>query len=271
MLMLTPMGRRPSPFARSPAAVPEGRGRIDGGRRFDRMSRGAGQEEGREPAGPMAEHPRPITTVDVALFSLRAGALEVVLIRREAPPYAGDHALPGGYVHVDEDVDTAAAARRILRSKARIDGAWLEQLYTFSGPVRDPRGWSISVAYYAVAPEAALSRLAPGAVPVAVDAVPLLAFDHNRILAKALERIRSKATYSSLPAFLLPPEFTMSDLHRVYEQTIGVRLDRASFRRKIEDMGIVEPTGAATRGSPHRPAQLYRLTGRTLKEFERKV
>jgi len=217
------------------------------------------------------DFPRPIATVDVALFTLREGALCVLLARRDREPYAGQLALPGGFVHVDEDADTAATAARVLAQKAGVARPYLEQLYTFSGKVRDPRGWSIAVAYYALVPETRLGAPAAGVELVHVDRLPALPFDHERIVATALYRLRGKSTYSALPAYLLPDQFTIQELHQVYQQVIGVRLDKASFRRKIEDQEIVEPVAGERRGGAHRPAQLYRLRTDRKVEFERKI
>ena len=219
----------------------------------------------------MDDFPRPIATVDVALFTLREGALCVLLARRDREPYAGQLALPGGFVHVDEDADTAATAARVLAQKAGVARPYLEQLYTFSGKVRDPRGWSIAVAYYALVPETRLGAPAAGVALVHVDRLPALPFDHERIVATALYRLRGKSTYSALPAYLLPDQFTIQELHQVYEQVIGVRLDKASFRRKIEDQEIVEPVAGQRRGGAHRPAQIYRLRTDRKVEFERKI
>ncbi len=224
----------------------------------------------------MAEFSTPIATVDVVLLTLMSGGLAVVLAVRERPPFAERLALPGGYIHVDRDDDTAATARRVLAAKAGLDAPHLEQLYTFSGGVRDPRGWSLSVAYYALVPAGRLDRV-PGleAVPAApvvvvpVDALPQLPFDHGAIVKAAVDRVRSKSAYSSLPAFLLDGAFTLAELQDVYERVIGTRLDKASFRRKIEDQSLITPIPGARRGGAHRPAQLYRLSSPTLTSFSR--
>jgi ADP-ribose pyrophosphatase YjhB (NUDIX family) len=213
---------------------------------------------------------QPLVMVDTALFTILDERLCLLLARRREPPFEGVLALPGGFVHVEEDTDTAMAARRVIRGKLGIDAPYLEQLFTFSGPARDPRGWSISVAYYALIPAELLSQ-SQAAEAVAVEELPTLPFDHPQIVAKAIERLRGKATYSSLPAFLLPSEFTMTDLHRIYQQTIGTRLDQASFRHKILEQDIIEPIPNRFRGGAHRPAQLYRLTSRALTPFERKI
>ena len=214
--------------------------------------------------------PRPLVMVDTALFTILGEHLSLILTRREEPPFEQQLALPGGFVHVDEDADTAAAARRVVRGKIGFDAPYLEQLFTFSGANRDPRGWSISVAYYALIPAALLDQ-SQTAEAFPADTLPTLPFDHDLIVAKAIERLRSKATYSSLPAFLLPAEFTMNELHRIYEQTIGVRLDKASFRHKILEQGVIDPIPSRFRVGAHRPAQLYRLANRGLTAFERKI
>lgn len=215
-------------------------------------------------------YPQPLVMVDTALFTIRDERLCLILTRRKESPFEGLLALPGGFVHVQEDADTEMAARRVIRSKIGFDAPYLEQLFTFSGPARDPRGWSVSVAYYALIPLALLDR-SQAAEALPVDALPPLPFDHQQIVARAVERLRGKATYSSLPAFLLPGEFTMNDLHRIYEQTIGARLDKASFRHKILEQDIIEPIPNRFRVGAHRPAQLYRLASRALTPFERKI
>ena len=213
---------------------------------------------------------QPLVMVDTALFTILDERLCLLLARRREPPFEGVLALPGGFVHIEEDLDTTMAARRVSRGKLGIDAPYLEQLFTFSGPARDPRGWSISVAYYALIPADLLTQSqAVEAVPV--ETLPTLPFDHRQIVDQAIERLRGKATYSSLPAFLLPAEFTMNDLHRIYQQTIGTRLDQASFRHKILEQDIIEPIPDRFRGGAHRPAQLYRLTSRALTPFERKI
>lgn len=218
------------------------------------------------------DFPRPILTVDVILFTLCDGALHVVLLTRDREPFAGRPALVGGYVHVDADADTAAAAARILKKELGLRRLFLEQLMTFSGRRRDPRGWSASVAYYALVEE---ERLAPalgkGAIVQPVDAVRGLPFDHDAILAKAVERLRSKGAYSSLPAFLLRPTFTLPQLREVYEKVMGVPLNDSAFRRKIDDLKVIEPVEGAFSTASARPAQLYRLRKDVLTEFDRKL
>ena len=202
---------------------------------------------------------KPIATVDVALFALLDGGLGLLLPRRDKPPYEGVRALPGGFVRVDEDDDTADTARRVARDKLGMDVSYLEQLYTFSGRRRDPRGWSIAVAYLGLVPAAHLhGPVLHDLVPV--DRLPPLPFDHAAIAAKAVRRLRDKSTYSSLPGFLLPAEFTLQELRTLYERITGEALDPANFRRQAVDaQRLVEPTGRRRTGPAHRPAELYRL------------
>ncbi len=202
--------------------------------------------------------PSPIATVDAVLMTLRNGVLSVGLVQRERAPYAGMLALPGGYVHVPEDPDLASSAMRILREKAQVECRFLEQLATFSGAARDPRGWSLTVAYFALVPEAELTASGSALTLRPVGSLPELAFDHAAIVSAAVARLRGKSSYSPLPAFLLPPLFTMAELHAVYQQVLETRLDAASFRRKILDQGLVQEADSRRTGA-HRPAVQYRL------------
>ncbi|HKX41499.1 MAG TPA: NUDIX domain-containing protein [Burkholderiaceae bacterium] len=203
-----------------------------------------------------------ICTVDIALLTLRDEALHVLLLKRDREPFKGSLALPGGYVHVTEDQSAEDAAARVLREKSGIVSPYLEQLATFSGPGRDPRGWSVSIAFYALVPAALLAghdrsaerRLQP------VAKLPALPFDHARIVASAVERVRSKSQYSSLPVYLCGESFTLPQLQSVYEAVLGEAVNKVSFRRKMDELGMLEAIpGAQTSGGAHRPAQLYRL------------
>ena len=214
--------------------------------------------------------PAPIATVDAVLMTLQQGELSVGLLRREHAPFAGTLALPGGYVHVPGDQDLEASAVRILRDKAHLECRYLEQLATFSGARRDPRGWSLSVAYFALVPEAELTAAGGALLLHPVDRLPALAFDHAGIVSAAVERLRGKSSYFALPAFLLPALFTMAELHAVYQQVLGTRLDPASFRRKIADQGVVEAADSRRVGA-HRPAALYRLHAGQAHPFQNRI
>lgn len=218
----------------------------------------------------MTDYLTPIVTVDTTLFTLVDGRLCILLLRREKDPFAGALALPGGYVHVDKDATSADTAERVIREKVGIAPPFLEQLFTFSGGFRDPRGWSVSIAYVALVPGTQLDGALHDAVEVVpVDHLPDMPFDHRRIIDKALERIRGKSTYSSLPAFLLPELFTLPELQRVYEQVIGASIDKVTFRRRILEQGLVEEAAGKTEKRRGRPAQLYRLSSPDLRQFQK--
>ncbi len=205
-----------------------------------------------------------ICTVDVVLLTLLDGQLRVALLRRDHEPFPGVLALPGGYIHPDQDGDTQVAAARVLLEKTGIVSPYLEQLATFSGRGRDPRGWSLSICYYALVPTEVI-RLAghPEVVLVPADGIAGLPFDHQQIVAAALERVRNKSSYSSLPVYLCGDTFTLPQLQSVYEALLGEPVNKVSFRRKIEEFDILEPIeGAMETGKAHRPAQLYRLKSR---------
>ena len=198
----------------------------------------------------------------VVLLTLVEQQLHAVLLRRQAAPFAGVWALPGGFIHTEEDADAKASAARVLRTKVGIEGAYLEQLATFSGPARDPRGWSISVAHVALVPADLLARGAAGLRWHPVDALPALAFDHAQIVAQAVARVRSKSQYSSLPVHLCGERFTLPQLQAVYEALLGEPLNKVSFRRRIDEMDLLEPIEGERTGGAHRPAQLWRLKDR---------
>lgn len=217
-----------------------------------------------------------ICTVDVVLLTLSDEGLQVALVKREHAPFKGVPALPGGYVHADHDADARAAARRVLGDKAGIDAPYLEQLATFSGAARDPRGWSVSIVYYALVPKALMARDGNATLHlVDVDALPALPFDHTEIIETAVSRLRSKSQYSSLPCHLLPPTFTLPQLQRVYELLLGEAVNKVSFRRKMAEMDMLESVdGQFDAAGAHRPAQLHRLKPafrRQLKLLERGI
>jgi 8-oxo-dGTP diphosphatase len=199
-----------------------------------------------------------ICTVDVVLLTLQDDALKVALLKREREPYQGVAALPGGYIHVESDNDTHDAAMRMLRDKAGIVPPYLEQLASFSGPARDPRGWSISIAYYALVPAALIRQ--DRVLLADVDSALHLPFDHKTILDAAVQRLRSKSQYSSLPCYLAGESFTLPQLQRVYEVLMGEPLNKVSFRRKMDEMDMLEAVeGKMVASGAHRPAQVYRL------------
>ncbi|MFD0314064.1 NUDIX hydrolase [Streptomyces flavalbus] len=204
-------------------------------------------------------------TVDLAVFTIRAGALRVLLVERGQEPYAGQWALPGGFLLPKESAETAA--RRELAEEtglSDVSGLHLEQLRTYSDPGRDPRMRVVSVAFTALLPDAPEPRGGSDAAQarwVAYDTAGPLAFDHDRILADAHERVGAKLEYRCLATAFCPPEFTLGELREVYETVWGTALDRPNFRRKVlATPGFVEPVPGAARltGGRGKPAALYR-------------
>jgi ADP-ribose pyrophosphatase YjhB (NUDIX family) len=209
---------------------------------------------------------RPIASVDLVIFSLSNDGLDVLLSKRNRPPFAGRWALPGGFIHKDEDANTEASARRVLRDKTGIETPYVEQLQTFGDSARDPRGWSISITYMALIDAAAVElRKGEGVSEVKwwptahTGVATTLAFDHDAILAAALDRLRRKVEYTTLPAHLLPESFTLSELQSVYERILDRTLDKSAFRKRIAEADFVEPIPGVKRRASNRPAQLYRL------------
>ena len=225
-----------------------------------------------------ARFPHPSVTVDVALVTAREGHLEAALVRRADFPERGKWGLPGGFVQWDESLDDAAA--RVLRSKLGLSGIYLEQLYTFGRPDRDPRTRVITVAYYALVDAARLVTDLSGAnglclarleVPwkgerggtvAALDergqAFPL-AFDHGQILGLVVRRLRGKLNYAPIGFELLPRRFTLRQLQSVHETILGRRLNKDSFRRRMLASRLIVPTGQQEADVGHRPAALYRF------------
>ena len=239
------------------------------------------------PATALSDFDRPSVTVDLVLLTVADGRLSVLVIRRDETPAMGDWALPGGFVHIDEASEQAV--ERVLRDKARLPGAFVEQLYTFGAPDRDPRGRVISIAHYAlVAHErlaAALSAsadlaLMPVVTPWAGEAggpcfVRLesgenthLPFDHHAILGLAVKRLRGKLDYTAVGLELLPERFPLRALQEVHEAILGHTLTKPAFRRKMLDRGYLEPTGEREAAGAFRPAELYRRAPAHLSERE---
>lgn len=204
-----------------------------------------------------------ICTVDVALLTLKDGELQVALLRRDHEPFAGAMALPGGYIDEQADGDAEDAAARVLQAKTGIRSPYLEQLATFAGPSRDPRGWSISIAYYALVPAEVIESAHAGLRLQPADRLKGLPFDHGDIVRAALQRLRNKSLYSSLPVYLCGEAFTIPQLQAVYEAVLGEAINKVSFRRKLDELDVLEAIpGAMESGRANRPAQLYRLKPR---------
>jgi 8-oxo-dGTP diphosphatase len=202
--------------------------------------------------------------VDVVVFTVEREQLSVLLIRMKRAPYEGRWALPGGLIGAEETVDEAAV--RELAEKTGVKDVYLEQLYTFSEPRRDPAGRVISVATMALVPSEGLELRTPekysGIGWFPVRRLPPLAFDHAEMVRYGVQRLRYKLEYTNAAYSLLPERFTLSELQHIYETILDRRLDPRNFRKRILSLGLIEPTGSERRGGAHRPARLYRFVSR---------
>src|SRR5579875_1028620 len=208
-----------------------------------------------------SKYERPSVTVDVLMMSLRQRDLQILLIKRRSWPYEDMRAIPGGFINMAESLETAA--KRELQEKTGVQDVYLEQLYTFGDPGRDPRTRVITVVYFALLDAARVQvKAGDDAREVrwfSVYNLPPLAFDHEKILQYALNRLRGKLDYTTIAFNLLPPQFTLRELQRVYEIILHRRLDKRNFRKKILSTGILEDTGTKKMEGTHRPARLYRF------------
>ncbi len=202
---------------------------------------------------------RPAVTVDIVVFSLAEDDLKVLLIKRKYAPFQDMWAVPGGFIKMDESLEEAAA--RELAEETGVTDVYIEQLYTFGDPGRDPRTRVITVAYFALVPYDAINHRAGDDAAetswFSMFDLPELAFDHDEILDYALQRLRYKLEYTSVGFELLPDKFTLSALQRAYEIILGEPLDKRNFRRKILAADVLEETGDKTPPGEGRPAKLY--------------
>ena len=209
-------------------------------------------------------------TVDIVIFTIQQGVLKVLLVKRLIDPFIGQFAIPGGFVLEDEDLDEAAV--RELREETGVSDVYLEQLYSFGKPDRDPRGRVVTVAYFALI--SADRKLKAGsdaaeAAWYAMDDLPPLAFDHATILNYALERLRNKLEYTTVGFQLLPEKFTLTELQQVYEAILGKKLEKRNFRRKMSVLKILKPLREYRTGG-QRPAQLYRFVAARFEKLKDK-
>ncbi len=210
-------------------------------------------------------------TVDIVIFTVRDRTLQVLLVKRGIPPFKGQHAIPGGFIHEGESLE--AAALRELYEEAGVRNVFLEQLYSFGDPQRDPRGRVITVAYYALIASDKFSLVAGSDAVEAgwfpLSNLPLLAFDHRHILDYAVERLRNKLEYTTVGFELLPEKFTLSQLQAVYEAILGRPLDKRNFRRKIALLGILKPL-REWQHTGRKPAQLFRFAASRFEKLKDK-
>jgi len=207
------------------------------------------------------KYPHPAVTTDIVIFTIREQLLKLLLVKRKGEPNKGNWALPGGFVALDESL--RQCAERELAEETGVSGVYLEQLYTFGNPERDPRERVITVAYYALIPSDKIEiRAATDAEAVgwfAMDELPGLAFDHEKIVQTAKKRLVAKLDYSTLAFQFMPKEFTLTELQEVYEIILEAEVDKRNFRKWVLALESIEETGGERREGRHRPAKLYRL------------
>jgi 8-oxo-dGTP diphosphatase len=213
---------------------------------------------------------KPLTTVDVVIFTVLDSQVQVLLVQRpDGPgePFPKAWALPGGFVDTEQDDSLLACAKRKLLQKTGVSSPYLEQLGSWGGKTRDPRGWSATHAYFALLASGAVQLQQRGDQVAQWHPVDVLsprkrlAFDHAEILRTALERLRSKVAYTSLPAFFLQEPFTLPQLQRMYEIVLGRPIDKSGFRTRAFAADFLREAGVLDVGSP-RPATGYCLKDR---------
>ncbi len=206
-----------------------------------------------------SKYERPSVTVDVVIFALHKGELHVLLIQRKRPPYQDMWAIPGGFVQMDESLEMSA--RRELMEETAVADVYLEQLYTFGAPNRDPRTRVITVAYIALVPYSTINpKAGDDAAETAwfpMSKLPTVAFDHAEILEYAFTRLQYKLEYTTVGFELLPDHFTLTELQHAYESILGEKLDKRNFRNKIMAAKILEESGKMKQEGKGRPARLY--------------
>jgi 8-oxo-dGTP diphosphatase len=203
----------------------------------------------------------PVLTTNIVVFTLRDEQLKLLLVRRRNAPYQGYWSLPGGVVGEDEDIE--ANATRKLEEGTGVSGVYLEQLYTFGAPARDPRERVISVAYYALVASKRLrlrtDEHSEGVAWFALDELPELAFDHAQMADTAHQRLAAKLDYSTIAFQFMPERFTLSDLQKVFQIILNCELDKRNFRKRMLAMDQIQKTSEVRRNGSHRPARLYRV------------
>jgi 8-oxo-dGTP diphosphatase len=203
----------------------------------------------------------PALAIDLVVFGYNSNELSVLLLNRKDEPFKDGWTLPGAFLQMEERfLDTCS---RVLRTKLGMDKVYLEQLYSFDEPERDPRGRAISVAYYALVNphklEIVVGTMANDVRWFDIKKMPSLGFDHLSIFKKALQRLRSKILYFPVGFELLDEYFTITELHELYECILGVPLDRRNFRRKILASEYIIPTGTKREGLQNRHPELYKF------------
>jgi 8-oxo-dGTP diphosphatase len=202
---------------------------------------------------------KPSVTVDIILFTIKDESLKVLLVKRAVDPFKDMWAIPGGFILVNENLEDAA--KRELLEETNVKDIYLEQLYTFGDPKRDPRTRVITVAYFALVNSEKFKLKASTDVKdvrwFSMYDMPELAFDHKKIMEYALKRLKAKLEYTTVAFSLLPEEFTLTELQKIYEIIFNKKLDKRNFRKKIKALELVKETTQYKEDVAHRPPKLY--------------
>lgn len=200
-------------------------------------------------------------SVDAVVFGYESGTISVLLIKRKYDPFKGKWAIPGGFVLNHESLEEAV--ERELQEETGIQINYLEQLYSFGNPLRDPRGRVVSVAYFALVRPNTFKIFASTDAELAqwfnINELPELSFDHKEILDKAIQRLQSKITYEPLGFELLDKKFPFSDLEKLYTTLLGRDIDRRNFRKKIMGLNVLDELDEKVLKGSGRPANLFRF------------
>ena len=216
------------------------------------------------------KYPHPAVTTDCVIFGFNGERLQVLLVERGVEPYKGRWAFPGGFLRMDETAEEGAL--RELREETGLESAYIQQLHAFSDPGRDPRERVITIAYYALVrlqevqggDDAASARWFP------LDEVPSLAFDHDRILRMAVQRLRELIHFQPVGFELLPQKFTIKELQSLYEAILGISFDRRNFAKKMLHLEILTELDEAVWPTPKREARVYEFNSGKYEELKRK-
>lgn len=216
------------------------------------------------------KYPHPSVTADCVIFGFDGVCIKVLLIQRGIEPFKGKWAFPGGFMKIDETAEECA--RRELEEETRLKSASVEQFYTFSDVNRDPRERVITVAHYALVK---LSEVKGGddaasARWFTMDEVPSLAFDHDRILRMAVNRLKERICFEPIGFELLPEVFTMTELQNLYEAILEVKFDRRNFYNKMLKLGILSEAELRPANATNRTPNKYRFNAEKYAELKQK-
>lgn len=216
------------------------------------------------------DYPHPAVTTDCVIFGFDDSNLKVLLIERGIEPFKGKWALPGGFLKMDETAEEGAL--RELEEETGLTNAYIRQFHTFTEPGRDPRERVITIAHYALVrlQEVKGGDDAAQARWFAMDEIPPLAFDHDRILRLAQKMLRERIHFEPVGFELLPETFTMKQLQNLYEAILDVHFDRRNFAKKMYHLELLIQTDDMVRTSPKRESQLLRFNKEKYEELKQK-